>query len=271
MASECSEVNQGLLIDAVRSGRAARVSSLLSRGVSPDVRDSEDMPAIHLAAHKGNVGIVRLLLDAGANLDKATEDGATPLHVAAQDNHSTVIALLLRRGARRSARDAHGMLPLHYAALHGGLRSVEQLAGNGAAVDAVDEYGSTPFICACLHAVGENDTSVLAYLIDNGANVNARRTHDGCSGSMLVARDKYVLEYLIKMGANVHVKDNEGNSLLHYAVWATREDSIQVLLAHGIDATSENSEGVTPLMICETLGWGTGIDLLMSARRTAQQ
>ena len=53
-----------------------------------------------------------------------------------------------------------------------------------------------------------------------------------------------MLEYLISKGANVALKDNEGDTCLHYC---SDEASLKYLIDQGADIHAQNTEGQTPL------------------------
>lgn len=53
---------------------------LLDHDVEVDARDSEDMTALHLAAHNEDEKLIRVLLSHGADVNASDSYGDTPLH-----------------------------------------------------------------------------------------------------------------------------------------------------------------------------------------------
>lgn len=79
----------------------ATISSLLSAGADPNLRDPEDgATALHFAAEFLSPEIVSLLLDQGADPGVKDKQGRTPLAAARAAGRADIVELLLRRGAR---------------------------------------------------------------------------------------------------------------------------------------------------------------------------
>lgn len=81
------------LKNAVVSGDAAAVKTLLDAGVDPD-EPCAGKTALLVAAEKGNVAVVEVLLGAGADPNTVGTDGSTPLTVAFQHGHKEVLSKL---------------------------------------------------------------------------------------------------------------------------------------------------------------------------------
>ena len=129
--------------------------------------------------------------------------------------------------------------------------------------DCVSFTCCTPLFLAA--ASGQLD--VLRSLIENGADINASTT-DNCT-PLMIAIEKgniNVATFLIEHGANVDLKDDRGDTALHYAVSRyilhNCNDSLKVcscLIKHGADVNGcNNNKGPnnrrTPLMIASRYG-----------------
>jgi ankyrin repeat protein len=88
---------------------------------------------------------------------------------------------------------------------------------------------------------------VATYLLDHGADVNAR------GGMALVdaarAGNRAMVELLLSRGADVNPKENAGQIPLHVAVQNGFQAVVEVLLANKADVNAQNSSGVTPLFL----------------------
>jgi len=78
---------------------------LLRSGADPELRTSEGLSALHLAARLGDAALARALLEHGARPDAVGPHRARPLHYAADVE---VARVLLQHGASRDARDDKG-------------------------------------------------------------------------------------------------------------------------------------------------------------------
>ena len=117
--------------------------------------------------------IAEILCTAGADANAATPDGTTPLMRAAADGDIDLVRVLLQRGADADACTAVGETAAHYAVLHYGstVREIlEALFAAGAAVDEEMNDGTTPLMRAAAAA----NVDALRFLVERGANVNAR-------------------------------------------------------------------------------------------------
>ncbi|MGX2985205.1 ankyrin repeat domain-containing protein [Helicobacter sp. 23-1048] len=71
-------------------------------------------------------------------------------------------------------------------------------------------------------AVKNGDKNMAAFLLKNGANINA--ANDSRKSVLMQSWDVEINEWLIKQGANVNLKDDEGNTALIRAVIDNCED-----------------------------------------------
>ena len=105
------------LFDAAEAGDSARLSTLLSASVAPDVnwRGVKGRTALLAAARGGYEDCMLLLLRAGAVPNVCNDVGVTPLHMAAYGGHLECVRQLIDYGAETVARDHAGKSALEYA------------------------------------------------------------------------------------------------------------------------------------------------------------
>lgn len=144
---------------------------------------------------------------------------------------------LLGLGADVEQQDEYGATSLIIAASIGWLEGVKLLLQAGADVNARDKDGCTPLMEAVKDRTKER-LEIVKLLIKAGADVNAVMTNRAIDVLVSAARDSSpaVLEQLLKAGANVNSCPIMGTGLI-VAVEENRPDNVEVLLAHGADAS----------------------------------
>jgi len=100
------------LLEAVPRGHTACVNILLRAAANPNIRDTHDSTALHLAAINGIVPVIPALLSAGAHIDACNADGNTALILAVLGNHpghpARIVQLLLEARADAEHRNNKG-------------------------------------------------------------------------------------------------------------------------------------------------------------------
>lgn len=211
-----SAVNAGEIHDAVRKGDLARVKAILEK--NPGVINEQDtalfeMTPLETAVSKGNAAMVRLLLKLGANVNYLDNRKRTPLFYA---GNVETIKILLEAGADINARDDNDETPLH---------------------------------CA----VHNEKIAIVKYLIDNGADIEARENFMQLTPLLysvfwFQGKEEVVSLLLIECGADITKKDKEGNTTLHLAAKNNSTSKIvAILLLKDADVNVRNNNGELPV------------------------
>jgi ankyrin repeat protein len=124
------------------------VRNSLAAGISPNLRDANQRPALILAAMNGHAQVVDLLIQNNASVNITDPQRNTALNVAAVRGAADIVEALLRAHANVNLANGVGETPLFSAARTGQVRVVEVLLRAGADVNQADYTGRTPLSAA---------------------------------------------------------------------------------------------------------------------------
>ena len=194
---------------AVTRGNTDMVGHLLNAGADPNVQDEfGNTPLIMCLEHENDELLEMMLLDSDVNL--CNYERETPLHVLAYQKYPYAVSELLSRGADPNAADLHGETPLMIASWQSDLACVKILVEGGATVNLKSLNGDTALHKAC-HVSGRDNTDIIRYLIESGADVDAQNLINNTPLFLAVVADNNsTIRTLIKANCNV---DKKGNAI----------------------------------------------------------
>lgn len=172
------------------------------------------------------------------------KDGMTGLMAAAVRGDLRLVKLLIENGARVNAQ-AEGRVLL------------ENLQGLKLYRGSDDQTGFTPLHYAVLGASAKKNTEVINFLLENGADVNAR---DGSNSTPMYYvlfdrtvqdQDKIItlIDLLVKNGADINAQGKDGNTIAHLVVDANLPRVMEYLKTNYgtlINFELQNSFGLSP-------------------------
>jgi ankyrin repeat protein len=157
-----------------KSGKLAKVLSLLQKGADPNALNDIGETPLKLASAKGHLEIVKVLLGLGSDVNYCPEHQInsyteTALCAAVRGQHLEVVSALIEAGARPQSPSSCLFQPLNQAARLGFAKIVEKLIQAGASLSLIDGFGETP-----LHSsVKSGCPAIIRLLLMAGADVNA--------------------------------------------------------------------------------------------------
>jgi len=221
-----------------RAAAAVAVALVASAVAAPkkadvDARRPDGSTPLQWAAFEGDVAQATRLLKAGADVKAVNNYGISPLLLAADISSTGLIQLFLKAGADPNSANPENETALHLVARSGNVEAATILLKAGAKVDPRENFGrQTPL----MWAVARRQPAMVEFLLDNGADVNARSA---------------VRDYQRVATAESRAKqmDRGGFTPLMYAARENCRECVEILLKHHVDVNLPDPSGVSPLVI----------------------
>ncbi|KAM0723985.1 hypothetical protein Q7P37_000976 [Cladosporium fusiforme] len=270
------------------NGHTEVVEALLREHANPNPTDATFGTPLCLAAVRGHDDIVSKLLDNGANNRAPAGLLGSPLHCAAASGSKRTFRLLLRRGNGSMSFKAATCLDL----LDGIMDDERQWLANVFLRPQGPDYefeilDSSPMAIAVRHGgleltklclqEGTDVNETAEHWVQNSdrplspGNANASQAERSVTLLMLCCEGAplEVLGLLLDSGASPHLRDNRGNSAMHYLA-AYRDDPflqpfLSNLRAAGADVNASNLMGETALHWFAEDGSRSDVRILLDA------
>jgi ankyrin repeat protein len=251
---------QTALLAVARTGNVKAAQLLLNEGATVDAREKwGGQTALMWASARRHPEMMQLLISKGADINARStvrdyqrhvtaegrpksldSGGLTPLLYAARENCHACVDVLLKHGADIDLPDPDGVSPLLVAIMNANWDLAKQLIEAGADVNQWDIYGESPLFTVIN----------LRNRIDGGrASIDPINQTTGTA----------VLELLLERGANPNMQlffrpanlagatNTRGSTPLIRAANNGDMEVVQLLLAHGADATLYLADRQTPI------------------------
>ena len=159
----------------------------------------------------------------------------TPAVAALAGRHFQLADVLRCNGSSLApGRATLGWTPLHCAAYRGDLEMIQVLLDCGVDVNSRGDGGVSSVTPLGTASVFHNDTRVVRWLLDHGADPNVQSRYNKSAplhealqrGSIEIAR------VLVEHGASAEVENSDGRTPLDYASEEHRDEIIKLLLEH---------------------------------------
>ncbi|UKZ65142.1 uncharacterized protein TrAtP1_006338 [Trichoderma atroviride] len=200
-------------------------------------------------ARLGLYQLTQVLICQEPNAYTTQEDLEVALQYAVYGENIEVIKLFLEKGADINAECGGWGSALLAAAAKGSLRALELLVKSGANVNSPSERGR-----CLLTSISEKSTQCLAFLLDNGADIDMQGGNGGTAFSDTLQKHYVDIDHfqlLLERNANVNALDGKHRTPLQTAcakvqLWKL-QSYVEVLLERGADPNIRGEEYGTAL------------------------
>jgi len=187
------------------------------------------------------------------NPSVTNENGQTALHlVARRSNHVDIINYFINKGLDVNKLDKDGNNVLISASSGNDLENIKSILSRIKNINITNANGES----ALTQAVTRSSPEVVAYLIENGADVNVIDIKGRNLAYYLMlsyransSRDSFTekLVMLRKKGLNITANQGDGSTLFHISVERNNMDLLKKIAILDIDINSINNDGMTAL------------------------
>ncbi len=273
-----AEDQNKVLFDAIEQDNLEGVKKALDAGAKIEAQEPiYKMTPLIKAAEKGNLEIVKYLLSKKANIKALSTSNMTALHwAAARDVKPELIELLIKAGIPVNVVNDEGATPLD------GVTTIpvaRVLLEHGVDINQKNNNGKTALLQVIIFSPltsGNRTIDLVKFLLEQGTDplikdANGKSALDFAAkiekpevksqvtdllkkfienrDPLFDAVKKHDIDAVKKLAQkiSVNIKDNRGNTPLHYAVHDGDEEMIKFLLSIKANSNIKNRAGETPL------------------------
>ncbi|KAF5556660.1 ankyrin protein [Fusarium mexicanum] len=248
-----NERQEEVIVQVVKTDNMDITRLLLAHGANASAKDALGEEIIVHAVKKGNVELANVLLDHGADPNAKSAIKQTILYTAVQSGDADMVGLLLDKGASAKVLNVLGTSILEAAIGMKRFQIVKKLIEGGADVDGTDSHQQPILIKVIKNPFLNNDekVEVMKMLMANGASPEAVDITFGlpaiCHAVEMPSTP--VVQALLSRAVNTKVRMLSGQTLLTYSIDVNRQNTVEALLAQGVDVNEVDGLNRTPLKL----------------------
>lgn len=230
---------EGDLLNKVRNNDIEAVKALLKGGADVNYQ-SDDMMGYTALGLTTNIEMMEVLISAGADINhQDNRTGYTPLMNALNGCNNDVAKFLIKKGADINIKANDGATALILAC--GCSEEIaKQLLDKGADIHALTDRGMGVFTqCTSVGLRRETVSYEFAeFLLEKGADIDEANTTDYYGGYTplfwaVMSNEEKLVNFLVEHGANVNAKSNKDKTPLSIATEAGNTNIVEILKKAG--------------------------------------
>ncbi len=285
------------LLKAIEKGNLGKVKQLIELGADLNTKNENQQTALYIAAKNNQFAILKYLIEQGADIQAKEKDNLSILHRAVESNHLSMARYLIEKGADSFAKNNDKKTPFDRAKNKNYIELVNYFLDEKSLLEAVEKgdlkkiklltelkyaYIETKNIqqqTALYTAVKKNHFSVVKYLVEQGANINAREKDGWSILHRAVETNKLsIVQYLVENGADLHARTNYNketplemakNDKKDQEIIAYLENAVLQLQVQRDNRLLENAEKGNLEKVKQLLNEGANIHAKNNAQQTA--
>ena len=224
------------LLNKVRANDIEAVEGLIGAGADVNMQDDMmGYTPLYLAVMANSPEMTKLLISNGADINKKDKTyGYTPLMMALQSGYNSIAKLLIADGADIKIKGNNEATALILAAMNS-REMVEVLLLKGADIKARSDNGSGVMTNCVMGIIsGRVSIDLADFLLAKGADIDEVNTTDYYGGYTplfwaVEDNNKELVSFLIQNGANVNAKSVKGQTPLSLAEKGGYADIVEIL------------------------------------------
>ena len=220
---------------SVTHGHTEAVRLLIENGADVNMKDDNGSTVLHGAAVFGRADVAKLLVENGANPQVRNDDGGTPADALHLDWRTTTFI-----GGLMGIEVKRENIPI----MQSGRNEIAKLF-------RVKGFDSKDITAApSLSEVAfTGDLAAVKQALTDGADPNAQDPQSGTTMLAIAALMGHtdVVALLLEQGADVNARSRDGGTALHTAAFLGRAETVKLLLDKGADTTLRNNMNSTAI------------------------
>ena len=263
--SKINEQGSSLLHLACLYNKHDVLAYLLARKVDLEVEDGSGSTPLNLSMTYGRSEMMEMLLVAGANPSHLNRGTSTLWHIAASSPSPEVLNKLFQKGkiVELEVRNTFGYTPLMCAIANSRKENLETLLAKDSKLDAKDNMANGVLHLAAMTGRFE----ILKILIHKGISKLNDLNGQGQTPLLLAAANGHhtLVSILLEAGGDPHVKDENGQSLVHHVALNGQTGILTRLKSENVafDLEDRNNLGRTPLLCAAEKGHALMVSFLL--------